>query len=119
MVRPQGGGGPEEILKREEGVVVRRLRAPSGTKAGETVEPQVWEGGRTFPGGYTIDEEGPALETAQCWRARGIIWTDGSRLDSGAVGAACTWQSSEGWEGRRFHLGNNKEVFDAEVFAIC
>ena len=23
-----------------------------------------------------------------------------------------------GWTGRRFHLGNNKEVFDAEVYAI-
>ena len=28
------------------------------------------------------------------------------------------WQTEEGWTGRRFHLGTNKEVFDAEVYAI-
>ena len=28
---------------------------------------------RIFPGGYTIDEEGPALETARSWRVRGTI----------------------------------------------
>ena len=42
----------------------------------------------------------------------------GSRLDSGVVGAACAWQTEEGWIGRRFHLGTNKEIFDAEVYAI-
>ena len=57
-------------------------------------------------------------ETAQNWRRTGTVWTDGSRLDSGAVGAACAWQTEEGWTGRRFHLGTNKEVFDAEVYAI-
>ena len=34
------------------------------------------------------------------------------------MGAACVWRTQEGWTGRRFHLGNNKEVLDAEVFAI-
>ena len=96
LARPQDGGGPEEILEREEGAVVRRLRAASGTKAGEAVEPQVWKEGRTFPGGYTIDDKGPALETAQNWRATGTIWTDDSRLDSGAAGAVCAWQTGEG-----------------------
>ena len=27
-------------------------------------------------------------------------------------------KSPGGWTGRRFHLGSNKEVFDAEVYAI-
>ena len=40
------------------------------------------------------------------------------RDDSREVGAACVWRSAEGWTGRRYHLGTNKEVFDAEVFAI-
>ena len=34
------------------------------------------------------------------------------------MGAACAWWTSEGWTGRRFHLGDNKEAFDAESFAI-
>ena len=34
------------------------------------------------------------------------------------VGAACVWRTREGWTGRRFRLGSNKEAFDAETFAI-
>ena len=26
------------------------------------------------------------------WRTRSTIWTDGSRFDTGGVGAACTWK---------------------------
>ena len=29
------------------------------------------------------------------------------------------WRSLGGWSGCRFHLGTNKDVSDAEVFAIC
>lgn len=54
---------------------------------------------------------------ASNWRTQGTIWTDGSFFDNGRVGAACAWQISEGWTGRRFHLGSNKKVFDAEIFA--
>ena len=47
------------------------------------------------------------------------MWTDGSRQEVSAVGAACVWRSPKGgWTGCRFQLGKNKEVFDAEVFAI-
>ena len=33
-------------------------------------------------------------------------------------GGGCVWRRGESWTGRRFHLGCNKEVFDAETFAI-
>ena len=35
-------------------------------------------------------------------------------------GAACVWRTPtpDGWTSRRFHLGTNKEVFNAEVFTI-
>ena len=52
------------------------------------------------------------------WRRRDTIWTDGSRLGDGRVGAACAWRTPRGWTGRRFHLGINKEIFGAEVYAI-
>ena len=32
--------------------------------------------------------------------------------------AACAWKTSSRWIGRRYHLGINKEAFDAEVYAI-
>ena len=115
---PRDGGGPEEILSREGAAATARLKAVGGTRRGEMVELQVWSEGRTFPGQVSIDEEGAALETARAWRPRDTIWTDGSRFDSGEVGAACAWRRGESWTRRRFHLGSNKEVFDAEVFAI-
>ena len=34
------------------------------------------------------------------------------------MGAAFVWRRPDGWAGRRFHLGTNREVFYAEVFAI-
>ena len=77
----------------------------------------------------------PARPPGHCWRSqrwsggvrdwsqgetRDTIcqWTDGSRQGSGKVGAACVWKTQEGWTGRRFYLGSNKEVFDAETFAV-
>ena len=56
--------------------------------------------------------EGPWQRLRHCLNS-GTVWTDGSRLDSREVGAACVWRSAEGWTGRRYHL-----VFDAEVFVI-
>ena len=85
------------------------------------MEPQEWSQGRTFPGACFIEGESEALHTAQNWDESGhdTIWTDGSKLGSGRTGAACAWQTvREGWTGRRFYLGDNKEVFDTEVFAI-
>ena len=55
---------------------------------------------------------------AREWKGRDTVWTDSSRFDSGEVGSACLWRDGEGWKGSRYHLGTNKEVFDAEVFAI-
>ena len=121
LAQPQGGGRPEGILGGDSGATVSRLRAASGVKPGETVEPQVWSEDRTSPGQCVILEGGLALDNARNWyvNAWETIWTDGSGLEDGRVGAACAWRTREGsWEGRRFHLEDNKEVFDAEVFAI-
>ena len=86
---------------------------------GETVEPQQWSTGRAFPGAIVIDEKDMVLYVARNWGApEDTIWTDGSRLEGGAVGVACVWRERETWSGHRFFLGNNKEVFDAETFAI-
>lgn len=65
-----------------------------------------------------VDSREGALQTAGSWSREDTIWTDGSRLGNGKVGAVCVWKTPGVWAGRRFHLGTNKEVFDAEVFAI-
>ena len=66
-----------------------------------------------------VDTRKGALDTVSAWSQRDTVWTDGSRLVNGRVGAACVWRTPSGWEGRCFHLGDNKEVFDAEVYAIA
>ncbi|KAI0999672.1 hypothetical protein K3495_g8523 [Podosphaera aphanis] len=47
------------------------------------------------------------------------FWTDGSKLDSQKTGAGVAWKNVSGnWECRKFYLGKNKEVFDAELYAV-
>ena len=117
MHTPQGGEGPE-ILEREDGAVFRRLRAAPGVRPGEAVEPQLWSRGREFPVKYNTLPDAVAFEQSRNERAQGTIWTDSSRLEDGRVGATYSWQTASGWTGKRFFLGCNKEVFDAELFAI-
>ena len=58
-----------------------------------------------------------ALQTAGSWSRRDTFGLT-TRLDSGKVGAACVWRTPSEWTGRRYHLGNNKDVFDAGVYAV-
>ena len=79
---------------------------------------QRWSEARRFPGKIVMEERESALTTAKEWRRPDTVWTDGLRQESGALGAACIWRTQQGWTGRRYHLGSNKGVFDAEVFAV-
>ena len=79
---------------------------------------QRWSEARRFPGRIVMKKRESALVMVKEWRGPNTVWTDGSRQEDGRVGAACVWRTQEGWTGRRFQLGSNKEVFDAEVFAI-
>ena len=125
-VRPQArdGGGPEEIQGREGTALARRLRAAAALRLGTAVEAQEWGNHRLFPGQVIVENREGALQTASSWSGRDTIWTNRSRLDSGKVGAACVWRTrvpADGpskWTGHRYYLGNNKEVFDAELYAI-
>ena len=112
--RPRGGQGPEEILERDS--ITSRLRRIAAIYRKRAAEGREWSAARRFPG-RIIDEREPALQTASEWSRPDTIWTDGSRQDNGTVRAACVWRTPGGWTGGRSHLGN-KEVFDAEVFAI-
>ena len=49
-----------------------------------------------------------------------VLWTDGSKLDQGQVAAAVCWEekSSAKWREKSILLGKNKEVLDAELWAI-
>ena len=49
-----------------------------------------------------------------------ILWSDGSRLANGQIGAGVAWQGPQGnWLSREILLGIGKEVFDAELSGAC
>jgi hypothetical protein len=47
-----------------------------------------------------------------------ILWSDGSRLETGAVGAGIAWEIGQKWYEKGRPLGNTKEVSDAELYGI-
>ena len=47
------------------------------------------------------------------------MWSDGFRLENGRVGAAAVGLDVLGtWKSKKSALGNNKEIFDAELWDI-
>jgi hypothetical protein len=46
------------------------------------------------------------------------IFTDGSRVDSGAAGYAMAWQNGQHWLGIKVQMGYNRDAFDAECAAL-
>ena len=74
---------------------------------------------RGFQGEVHVAQEEEALQVAREWTdLERTVWTDGSRLESGRVGAAWAWWQEGGWRGDGSFIGTNKEVFDAEVYAL-
>ena len=74
---------------------------------------------KALKGMVIVENKEEALRAAKEWEDQsGTIWTDGSRLEDGAVGAALAFKDGGRWVKRGTYLGKNKEVFDAEVFAI-
>jgi ribonuclease HI len=47
------------------------------------------------------------------------MFTDGSRLDSGAAGYSVVWQSGQRWVGIKTRMGYNQEAYDAERSALA
>jgi len=47
-----------------------------------------------------------------------LIWSDGSKIDTGGVGAGIAWKQGNSWRTKGYSLGDTKEVFDAELYGI-
>jgi ribonuclease HI len=75
----------------------------------------------TTRGQVIIEDRSTAIEKASIASTReNSIFTDGSQLESGNVGCAVAWRTSPmEWKTHKMHLENNKEIFDAELFAIA
>ena len=66
--------------------------APHHTTSDETCRhllSKEWEEGRRFGGMIVVEKKEEALRTAKEWDRPDTVWTDGSRQEDGAVGAAC------------------------------
>jgi ribonuclease HI len=72
-----------------------------------------------FPGVIRVLPKEEALIAAREQRPGLSLWSDGSRLDNGRVGAGVAWQASGVWHARGVPLGMGKEVFDAELIGAC
>lgn len=72
-----------------------------------------------FTGEIVIQPKKDALKEAKKYRTGLVMWTDGSKLDHGRVGAAVCWREKtlDLWKEKSVFLGKNKEVLDAELWA--
>ena len=121
LARPVDSGGQEEILQHKNSELTARIRRRRGLRRGETSEIQRWEGFREMRAVVHVEKKEDVLRTAREWSEedqKNTFWTDGSRLENRAVGAAVAFKEEGGWKREGTYLGKNKEVFDAEVFAI-
>lgn len=73
-----------------------------------------------FKGKIVIQAKKNAIEEARKYRPGLVMWTDGSKLDRGSVGAAVCWREKalDLWKEKGDFLGKNKEILDVEVWAI-
>ena len=82
-------------------------------------EIQTWEEFEEIRAEVIVEKKEDALRVAAEWSDhRGTVWTDGSRLEHGPIGAAWAFKRGDKWVRRVTFLGSNKEVFDAEVYAV-
>jgi len=65
-----------------------------------------------------VEEESIAKAEAEKPRRGLTMFTDGSRLDSGAAGYAVAWRKGANWVGIKAHMGYNQEAYDAECAAL-
>jgi ribonuclease HI len=88
----------------------------------EDVEKTTKERGMRLPAEVYIEEEEMAKRTATLNDETEAlaVYTDGSRLESGGVGAGYMWldEAKGEWEGQSLCMGSKKEVFDAELYGI-
>ena len=85
------------------------------------VEPvEVIKTGTCFEGKIIIENKKQALDEATKYRPGLVLWTDGSKLENGNTGAAVCWRDkrTNRWREKSVFLGRNKEVLDAELWAI-
>ena len=87
----------------------------------DRVEPvEIIKTSTSFVGKIIINNKAQALTEARKDLPGLTIWTDGSKLSNGRCGASVCWKDmkSKQWRQKSVFLGKNKEILDAELWAI-
>jgi len=103
-------GAPTEIGKRLTNALAYM---------GRTEPIVLLEDPETLDAELVQEEEAEAKAEAEKDRPGLTIFTDGSRLDSGAAGYAVVWKNGQTWKGIKTHMGYNQEAYDAECAALA
>jgi len=108
---------------RKRGTILKRVDGIDELILEEFQEPRVYEKSvlpldRRFLKGKVMIQKGEqATKEAEQERSGLVFWTDGLRRENECVGCAVIWKDDK-WRKRRVHLGQQKEAFDAEMYAI-
>jgi ribonuclease HI len=86
------------------------------TETEKTVLPEEQE---AFDAELIQEEREEAKREAEKGRPGLVMFTDGSRMESGAAGYAVAWKDGQSWKGIKTHMGYNQEAFDAECAALA
>jgi len=86
--------------------------------SGRTEETKITSRPEKMEAVRIVEDLERAIEEAEKDREGLTIFTDGSRLESGATGYAVAWKAGNRWVGVKAHMGYNQEAFDAECAAL-
>jgi ribonuclease HI len=85
----------------------------------QTEETVLLDDPEPFNADLIQDEREEAKREAERERPGLVMFTDGSRLESGAAGYAVAWKTGQTWKGIKTHMGYNQEAFDVECAALA
>jgi len=106
-----------KVVGTQTGIGQRLTKALEYT--GRTESTILLEEPETLDAELLLEEEAEAKAETQKDRPGFTMFTDGSRLDDGAVGYAAVWKNSQTWKGIKTHMGYNQEAYDAECAALA
>ena len=103
-------------------MLARQLALDNSIYPADGIEPvENLRSAAPFPGDTVIERKEKAIEQAKKSQVGTVFWTGRSKLDTGNVRAAVTWRDKDldRWKEMSVFLGKNKEILDAELWAIA
>lgn len=124
----QSGEQPEDTLLWAESakpkllghLLAQQVASNNAIDPEDGVEPVQSLGPNAGFSGIVIEEKKKAVEEAKKYGTGHAFWVDGSKLRQGnAVAAVCWKEEQRNWKNSSIFLGINKEIIDAELWAIA